>query len=109
MVGDSQPAPWNADNKWKQFDPCDDSETFCRYSLLISCVVPRPIALCSTLSADGVQNCSPFSYFGIINHDPMLVSVTICTNGRGPERTKKDSLTNIEHTRDFVVNIMSEW
>ena len=39
----------------------------------------------------------------------MLISVTVCMNGRGAERTKKDTLVNIEETEEFVVNIMSEW
>lgn len=30
-------------------------------------------------------------------------------NGRGDNRTKKDTLINIEETSEFVVNIMSEW
>jgi flavin reductase (DIM6/NTAB) family NADH-FMN oxidoreductase RutF len=39
----------------------------------------------------------------------MIVSVTVCMNGRGAERSKKDTLINIEETSEFVVNIMSEW
>lgn len=39
----------------------------------------------------------------------MIVSVTVCMNGRGANRTKKDSLVNIEETSEFVVNIISEW
>jgi hypothetical protein len=109
IVGASQPVPWGEDTQWKQFDPSDETAAFSRYSLLISCVVPRPIALCSTVSPDGSQNCAPFSYFGAISHDPLLISVTICNNGRGKSRTKKDTLVNIESSRDFVVNIMSEW
>lgn len=109
VVGTPQPVPWSSDSAWKKFDPADESDTFSRYSLLISCVVPRPIALCSTLSPEGVRNCAPFSYFGAICHDPLLVSVTICNNGRGNTRTKKDTLVNIESSREFVVNIMSEW
>ena len=35
------------------------------------------------------------------------MSITVCT--RGSERDKKDTLRNIEETKQFVVNIMSEW
>lgn len=108
-VGSSQAVPWTPDTQWKKFDPTDPDATFSRYSLLISCVVPRPIALCSTISSQGIRNCAPFSYFGAISHDPLLISVTICSNGRGNARTKKDTLVNIESNREFVVNIMSEW
>ena len=108
-VGTSQPVPWTPDIQWKNFDPANAEDSFSRYSLMISCVVPRPIALCSTISSQGVRNCAPFSYFGAISHDPLLISVTICNNGRGNNRTKKDTLVNIESAREFVVNIMSEW
>lgn len=77
--------------------------------MLISCVAPRPIALVSSVSKDGVRNCAPFSYFSIVGHDPPLVSITVCTQGRGNERTQKDTLNNVLETKDFVVNIMSEW
>ena len=46
---------------------------------------------------------------GAVSHDPMMVSITVCMNGRGDTRTKKDTLVNIEETSEFVVNIMSEW
>ncbi|CAM9213721.1 unnamed protein product, partial [Ectocarpus fasciculatus] len=103
--GVQQPAPFKR-QMWKQFDP-DSAEKFSRYSLLISCAVPRPIALVTSLDTNGVRNCAPFSYFGVVSHDPPLLSVTVCTQGR--DRTQKDTLNNITATNQFVVNIMSEW
>lgn len=103
--GVQQPAPFKR-QMWKQFDP-DSAEKFSRYSLLISCAVPRPIALVTSLDTNGVRNCAPFSYFGVVSHDPPLLSVTVCTQGR--DRTQKDTLNNIIATNQFVVNIMSEW
>ena len=56
-----------------------------------------------------MRNLAPFSYFGIVCHDPMLVSISVCTQREGNDRVKKDTLNNIEETGEFVVNIMSEW
>lgn len=41
-----------------------------KYSFFISCYVPRPIALVSSVSASGCVNLAPFSYSAIVNHDP---------------------------------------
>ena len=78
------------------------------YALLVSAVVPRPIALCSSISADGFVNLSPYSYFGAVSHDPPVVALGCCRSGaRGGAR--KDTLANIEATGTFVVHIMSDW
>ena len=37
-----------------------------KYKLLVGCVVPRPIALMSTISHDGVVNAAPYSFFNAI-------------------------------------------
>jgi flavin reductase (DIM6/NTAB) family NADH-FMN oxidoreductase RutF len=79
------------------------------YHLMISSVVPRPIALCSTISGDGQTfNLAPYSYFGAVSHDPPCVVVSICRSGaRGGG--KKDTLVNAEATGELCINIMSEW
>ena len=78
------------------------------YALFVSTVVPRPIALTSTISADGFVNLAPFSYFGGVSHDPPVVAIGICRSSmRGGAR--KDTLANIEATGTFVVSIMSDW
>jgi flavin reductase (DIM6/NTAB) family NADH-FMN oxidoreductase RutF len=92
---------------WKEFDPAGPADAFSRYSLLISCVVPRPIALVTSINSLGDRNCAPFSYFNAVCHDPPLVAITVCTQGR--DHVQKDTLNNIEQTNEFVVNIMSEW
>lgn len=76
---------------------------------MISSVVPRPIALCSTISGDGQTfNLAPYSYFGAVSHDPPCVVVSICRSGaRGGG--KKDTLVNAEATGELCINIMSEW
>jgi flavin reductase (DIM6/NTAB) family NADH-FMN oxidoreductase RutF len=77
-----------------------------RYKIMIGAIVPRPIAFVSTISGAGVGNVAPFSFFnGVSSEPPCLVfSVTRKSNG-----DKKDTLRNIEETRGFVVNTVSEW
>jgi flavin reductase (DIM6/NTAB) family NADH-FMN oxidoreductase RutF len=77
------------------------------YNLMISTVTPRPIALVSSTSQQGVDNVAPFSYFGCVGHDPPMVSIGFCRKGRDFQR--KDSLVNILEQKEFCVNIMSEW
>ena len=77
-----------------------------RYKLLIGSVVPRPIALVSTVSEDGKFNIAPFSFFNIAATTPPSVMFTpIRKAGTGE---KKDTLINIEQTKEFVVNIVPE-
>jgi flavin reductase (DIM6/NTAB) family NADH-FMN oxidoreductase RutF len=80
------------------------------YKLLIGCVVPRPIAWVSSVDAAGVRNLAPFSYFMAITHDPPTIAFS--SSPRGAElagaRGKKDTLSNVEATREFVVNVVDD-
>jgi len=76
------------------------------YKLMIGVIVPRPIAFVSTLSADGVPNLAPFSFFTGVSANPPVIAFSPMR--RGSEGVKKDTLNNIEATREFVVNIVSE-
>ena len=98
--GTKQPLPF-ANDAMLPFDPKDLKSC---YPLMISAVVPRPIAFVSSLSADGVGNLSPFSYATVISHDPPCVMFSAC---RKPGGAKKDTWANIEATKEFVVCVMS--
>jgi flavin reductase (DIM6/NTAB) family NADH-FMN oxidoreductase RutF len=74
------------------------------YKLLISSVVPRPIAWVSSVDADGVRNLAPFSYFMAITDDPPTIAFSCSARGAGT----KDTLRNVEATREFVVNIVDD-
>jgi flavin reductase (DIM6/NTAB) family NADH-FMN oxidoreductase RutF len=79
------------------------------YKLMIGCVVPRPIAWVSTVDAEGVANLAPFSYFMAITHDPPTIAFSSSpraeyTGAKG----KKDTLRNVEVTREFVVNLVDD-
>nr|WP_239534265.1 flavin reductase family protein [Thalassobacillus pellis] len=76
------------------------------YKLLIGSVLPRPIAFVSTLNEDGEANLAPFSFFTGICADPMLVCFAPML--RGTDGSKKDTLSNIEQTKEFVINVVSE-
>lgn len=68
-----------------------------------ACVVPRPIGWISTVSAAGVANLAPFSFFNAIGEDPPLVM--FCANGGHVEGGPKDSVRNARETGEFVVNL----
>lgn len=76
-----------------------------RYYLLIGTIQPRPIAWVSTVSPDGAPNLAPFSFFTGIAANPMSVCFAPVNDRRG---RKKDTLLNVEATRQFVVNFATE-
>lgn len=88
-----------------ELNPADLSEQQA-YSLMVSSIVPRPIAWISTVDAEGVANLAPFSYFMGVCCDPM--TVLFCPVVGTPDRPKKDTLLNIEQVPEFVVSIADE-
>ena len=79
------------------------------YKLMIGCVVPRPIAWVSSVDASGVPNLAPFSYFMAITHDPPTIAFSASPRAEaGGGRGKKDTLRNVEATREFVVNMVDD-
>ena len=75
------------------------------YKLLIGSVVPRPIAWVSTISAAGLPNLAPFSYFNIASSNPPML--LFCPSRRA-NGAKKDTLRNVEATHEFVIHIVDE-
>ena len=78
----------------------DDPPANGMYALLTASITPRPIAWVSTISADGVPNLAPYSFFTVACADPAILSVT--SIGR------KDTYRNVVDTGEFVVNIGTE-
>ncbi|KAB2329785.1 flavin reductase family protein [Cytobacillus depressus] len=76
------------------------------YKLLVGSILPRPIAFVTTIDQKGVVNAAPFSFFTAICADPMLICFSPMR--RGSDSAKKDTLKNIEITKEFVINIVSE-
>ncbi|WP_299237631.1 flavin reductase family protein [Sulfurihydrogenibium sp.] len=74
------------------------------YKLMISTIVPRPIAWVSTVSKDGIFNIAPFSFYMGISSSPPLIAISI---GKKDDDRKKDTWKNIEEVGDFVINIVT--
>ncbi len=75
------------------------------YKVLISTVVPRPIAWVTTLDDDGALNAAPFSFFNAVSGNPPVLCFGI--GGRKPGDAK-DTGNNIRRTGEFVVNLVSD-
>src|SRR5579871_3985594 len=77
------------------------------YKLMTGIIVPRPIALVSTVDPSGVANLAPFSFFcGVGSVPPTLLFCPVLRAGEGTQR--KDTLRNVEETGEFVVNVVSD-
>lgn len=74
------------------------------YKLLSGAIVPRPIALVTTLQENGKVNAAPFSYFSIVSAKPPLLSISV----RYDTKDQKDTSRNIFRNKEFVVHIISE-
>lgn len=133
LEGSAQTIPFE-NKKFKSFLSNDLRKAGGLYSLAISAVIPRPIALVTSQDSVGNINCAPYSYFNLVSHDPPLVIIGNSLNVRSAIK-KKDTLRNIEETGNyqfirmefkskwkiyiswaitfilgqFVVNIMSDW
>lgn len=75
------------------------------YPILASLVVPRPIALVTTVSLEGKVNAAPFSFFNVLGATPPIVAVA---PGDRDDGTPKDTARNIRLTHEFVVNLVDE-
>jgi flavin reductase (DIM6/NTAB) family NADH-FMN oxidoreductase RutF len=91
--------------KMLAFDPAAHSPNEI-YKLMVGSIVPRPIALVSSVDENGVRNLAPFSYFTACSSNPPVV--VFCPIMRPTPPMAKDTLRNITATREFVVNIVSE-
>lgn len=84
------------------------------YKLMTGIIVPRPVALVSTMDRAGVANLAPFSFFSGVGSNPptVLFCPTLRAARAGePELStgiRKDTLRNIEETGEFVINVVSE-
>ncbi|POR56916.1 flavin reductase family protein [Bosea psychrotolerans] len=76
-----------------------------RYKLLCASVTPRPIALVTCVSPEGVVNAAPFSFFNVFSEDPALVVLGL---QHGPGNRPKDTTRHIAAAGEFVVNLVDE-
>src|ERR1044071_10060278 len=79
------------------------------YKLLVSTVVPRPIALATTVDPAGHVNAAPFSFFNAVSSIPPVVVLGISPGDPGSTSDGyKDTERNIRDTGEFVVNLVDE-
>jgi len=75
------------------------------YNVLVSSVMPRPIALTTTVNGAGRVNAAPFSFFNVVSTHPPLIALGIEVEAGKPP---KDTSRNIKATGEFVVNLVDE-
>ena len=71
--------------------------------VLTGVVVPRPIAFVSSMSASGLVNLAPYSFFNAVSYNPPTI---VFSSSRYAGDKDKDTLANIEETGEFVVNVV---
>ena len=76
-----------------------------RYKLLCSIVIPRPIALVTTLDVNGAVNAAPFGFFNVFSENPPMVVLGL---QHKTDRSPKDTTRNIHRDGQFVVNMVDE-
>src|SRR5260370_2705760 len=75
-----------------------------RYKFLMGTVIPRPIALVTSLSREGVLNAAPFSQFVVISVMPSLLGFV----AHDSENGLKDTVRNVLESGEYVINTVSE-
>jgi flavin reductase (DIM6/NTAB) family NADH-FMN oxidoreductase RutF len=74
------------------------------YKFLIGSIIPRPIAVVTSLSEIGILNIAPFSYFNIVTSNPPIVSISI----QRKSGEMKDTVRNILALKEAVIHIADE-
>ena len=74
------------------------------YKFLIGSIIPRPIALISSLSKDNILNLAPFSYFNIVTSNPPIVAVSF----QRKEGQFKDTTRNLLEKKEAVIHIVDD-
>lgn len=75
------------------------------HSYLLGAVVPRPIALASTISAAGEVNLSPFSFFNCFSANPPIVVFSPARRGR--DNTTKHTYENVKEVPEVVIHVVN--
>ncbi len=76
------------------------------YRRMTEIVIPRPIAVVSTVDAQGRPNLAPFSFYTVVSSNPPHIAFAPHLSGRTGQ--KKDTLNNIEETGEFVIATATE-
>ncbi|HEY9628779.1 MAG TPA: flavin reductase family protein [Coleofasciculaceae cyanobacterium] len=76
------------------------------YRLLTSIVAPRPIAWVSTISAEGIPNLAPYSFFNAVAGFPPTLMFSVAYRRKEPR--EKDTLRNVKQVDEFVCHVVDE-
>ncbi|MBM7344995.1 flavin reductase family protein [Pantoea coffeiphila] len=87
---------------WFDFAELNERE---RYKILIGTVIPRPVALVTTVDKNGKPNAGPFSFFNVLTHDPAIVAIGVENYS---DMRFKDTARNIRETGEFTVHIVDD-
>ncbi|MDT2650094.1 flavin reductase family protein [Enterococcus hirae] len=74
------------------------------YKLLIGSIIPRPVAVVSTLTEKGNLNIAPFSYFNIVSSNPPIVSLAV----QRKNEQMKDTAKNILIRKAAIIQVLDE-
>ncbi len=75
------------------------------HAWLLGAVIPRPIALASTIDQDGNVNLSPFSFFNCFGSNPPIL--VFSPSRRGRDNSTKHTYENILQVPEAVIHIVS--
>lgn len=87
----------------KSYNP-QDLPTPQLHQYLVGSVAPRPIAFASTVDEEGNANLAPYSFFNVFSSNPPIM--VFSSNRKVADNTTKDTLHNIEKTREVVINVV---
>lgn len=76
-----------------------------KQAYLQGAIGPRPIAFASTIDSAGNANLSPFSFFNLFSSNPPILVFSPARRVRN--NTVKHTLTNVEDTKEVVINIVN--
>ena len=82
-----------------------DTHTAELHAYLLSSVAPRPIALASTLDAEGRPNLSPFSFFNVFSANPPILIFSPARRVR--DNTVKHTYENVKAVKEVVINVVT--
>ncbi len=85
----------------------DPSKTSTRdlHQYLLGAVAPRPIAFASTIDEQGRPNIAPYSFFNCFSSNPPIL--VFSSNRRVVDNQTKDTLANIQATKEVVINVVN--
>ncbi|MEY3050837.1 MAG: hypothetical protein RLY31_622 [Bacteroidota bacterium] len=92
------------ERKYRKIDPGSvPRHDFHQY--IVGAVAPRPIAFVSTMDGAGNANLAPYSFFNAFSSNPPIF--VFSSNRRATDNTIKDTLANVEETREVVINAVN--